>query len=373
MNNDQCALCLIVIKFDTSLQFLNLPGDELKEIFHLLDDQRFVLNLEIIQTGHDCGRLNLEYVEKSTNLPFSCQQDAGTLYVSAQLPVHQMSVRVLLTGIHSTRSILVGLGAEQRKFGKSSARHLNFSKRFNSSQNHRLATNARVHFDLTKVINITEGLTKHDDTTSNGLWVPTFTFDIEQMFVNTVTAQVSVSTLTISTRETTFFIKNKQKPIARLFEIIFHTFLFIGVCLDVLAMVFLLLKLWIVPLMKFLLKNLLNPTHCLYRIVFEKRHEETQHQKSPDVVRLETDIRMLKSKLQDTENRIEAFMLRNTAVEQRSSTNVILAINGGEMEQDGFVNGIHDTIFVTSAPQTVIIEPSFSRTRREKRFLMSRR
>ena len=57
-------------------------------------------------------------------------------------------------------------------------------------------------------------------------------------------------TLTIS--ETSYYIKNRQLPIAKLREIIFHNLLFTIVCIEIFHLCILLCKLMIIPPLKFI-------------------------------------------------------------------------------------------------------------------------
>ena len=324
---------LLNSKFETNLQFLSTPSYEHEQIFYLLDNQPFILHMEFIQAQFHCEHLRLQYTENRVNLPLSCKQNNGVLYVSAPLPVHKMSLYVTLYGNHTTGSVRFGLSAKQLRLNNNTARELNFSKRVNSSHRHRLSQNAHVVLDLTKVINVTEGLTKSDETTISGLWLPTFTFDIDQMFVHIDTVldsgqgsstngQLYSTTLSIYIRETAFFVKNKQKPVARRSEIIFHIILFISVCIDFLAMIFLLLKLWIIPLTNFLLRKLLRPTNWFYRIIFGRDEKDMRQQVYPDVVHLEKEVNTLKIKLQESNDIMQAF-IRRVSVNNRSSVDLV--------------------------------------------------
>ena len=320
---------LLNSRFETSLQLLSTASDEHEQIFYLLDNQPFIVNMELIQTHFNCEQLRLQYIEKRADLSFSCEQKGGVLYVSATLPVHKMSLNVILYGDHTTGSVRFGLSAKQVRVAENIARDLKFSKRFNSSHSSRLARNARIDLELTKVINVTEGLTGSDETAVSGLWLPTFTSDADQMFVDNKIMQGSgyehpmengfdLTTLSIYIRETAVFVKNKQKPIARRSEIIFHAILFAGVCIDLLATLFLLLKLWLIPLLKFSLRRFLRPTSWLYCVIFDRNDEDTEHHISPDVVRLDKEVNTLKVKLQENNDNMQAFICR-VAGNNRSS------------------------------------------------------
>ena len=104
-----------------------------------------------------------------------------------------------------------------------------------------------------KVINETEPLAGHDSE-FGGIWYPTFVYSINQMFLTansyTTSANLDSTTLTIDISETSYYIKNVQSPIAKQAEIIFRTLLFTILCLELSALVYLIIKLLILPLYK---------------------------------------------------------------------------------------------------------------------------
>jgi hypothetical protein len=265
----------------------------------------------MIQTDYHCGQIRLIYAETEEFLNFSCYQSSGTLYVGADLPVQKMTLKLELYGNHTVAAVRCGITAPQLYSIDNVALGLNFSKRFNKSSQC-LAQNALINLDLTKVNNITEGLIDSGISKFSAVWTPTFTFDINQMFVscdkpvNGSIGQRNLTTLSIVLGETPFFVKNTQKPIARRSEIIFHTFLFIGACIDLLAMIFLLLKLWFFPLMRFFLKKLLRSSGWLYRLIFhEVQVEETSVSK---IARLESEVNSLKFEVKETKVIVEEIL-----------------------------------------------------------------
>ena len=92
----------------------------------------------------------------------------------------------------------------------------------------------------------------HDPSEFEGIWYPTFQVDENQMFSTEekymTTTDLSATTLTIVISETSFYIQNRQAPIAKRPEIIFHNLLFTIVCLEIFGLVFLIFKLIIIPL-----------------------------------------------------------------------------------------------------------------------------
>ncbi|CAF1688581.1 unnamed protein product, partial [Adineta ricciae] len=175
---------------------------------------------------------------------FSCYPTDTSLVVSIKLPFHVSSVKMTLQGNNTIQGVRVGLSAEYSRIGDSWTQALNFSKMFHD-RSKMMSQNMNIHLELTKVINVTEGLTKNDQTTYSGLWFPTFTFDPDQLFKNTTLLNDHPQTiLDVGTSETPFF-----------------TILFAGICIDLLAMLFLLLGLWIIPVIKLFFHKLLQPNN----------------------------------------------------------------------------------------------------------------
>jgi len=90
------------------------------------------------------------------------------------------------------------------------------------------------------------------DSEFEGIWYPTFMYDQNEMFITAdsyvMSANLTSITLTIVITETSYYIKKIQSPIAKQPEIIFHTLLFAFLCLETCAMIFLICKLFLIPL-----------------------------------------------------------------------------------------------------------------------------
>jgi len=63
------------------------------------------------------------------------------------------------------------------------------------------------------------------------------------------------TTLTIIISETSYYIKNRQLPIAKIREIIFHNLLFTIVCLELFRLIILLCKLTIIPPLNLIMRR----------------------------------------------------------------------------------------------------------------------
>jgi hypothetical protein len=170
-----------------------------------------------------------------------------------------------------------------------------------------------MNLQLTKSINITEGLTDEDNTTYTGLWLPTFNYDVKQIFCNLNSSQRKQKTiLSVGISETAFFIRNNQKPIARRSEIIFHTILFIGVCIDLTCMMLLILKLWFHPVLIYFIDKLFGSNNFIYRLIFTRNNSsEIQMKKMEDQIeimskRMDTLMELIHHSYESNEKEINA-------------------------------------------------------------------
>ena len=90
-----------------------------------------------------------------------------------------------------------------------------------------------------------------EESDFSGIYIPTFTVDMNSLFLSNdqyVLSKLTLTTLTIDISETPYYVKNLQQPIARQSEIIFHNLLFTVVCLEIFGLVFLLYKLAFKPI-----------------------------------------------------------------------------------------------------------------------------
>ena len=92
------------------------------------------------------------------------------------------------------------------------------------------------------------------DSEFGGIWLPTFVYTLNEMFVDTAryvsSVNLSSTTLTVVISETPYYIKNVQSPIAKQPEVMFRTLLFSSLCLEICAMSFQMAKLIVVPLFR---------------------------------------------------------------------------------------------------------------------------
>ncbi len=107
-----------------------------------------------------------------------------------------------------------------------------------------------------KAINETEPLS-NEEVEFSGIWYPTFVVDQYQMFItpeNYTASNLTSTTLTVVVSETPYYIKNRQFPIAKQTEIIFHDLLLTIVVLEIFGLIFLIFKLALLPLVQAIVK-----------------------------------------------------------------------------------------------------------------------
>ena len=241
-------------KFESSMKALAVPASEVeKPILNALDQQTFILQLDLVNTALACLKVSILKVVGPFTYPLSnmtCNVVNGTVSIRALLPQHKITVRAFLDDIQLVGGVRLGLFGHGKVTDAYALQELNFNRAIFSDSSATLGHKATIKMELTKVINETEPLFD-GDSTFEGIWFPTFTYDMNEMFIDAdryATSAVALSkTLTISIGQTSYYIKNVQSPIAKRPEVIFRTLLFASLCLELCAMCFLIVKLFIVP------------------------------------------------------------------------------------------------------------------------------
>ena len=126
--------------------------------------------------------------------------------------------------------------------------------------NHTLAQTMKINFALTKVINRTEWLDYSGSFNYSGIWIPTSTHGqlndyLAYLHGGAYLRYLSTQhTLTVTFTETEFYVINQQEPIARTGETIFHSVLFTTTLIGVFALVLLVFKLVLMPVVRGIIK-----------------------------------------------------------------------------------------------------------------------
>ncbi|CAF1010556.1 unnamed protein product [Adineta ricciae] len=300
INENSCSTNLhLNAKFESNLQYLTKPYGQLEEIFRLLDSQEFLMNIELINTTFHCGRLFI-----NSHNSVSCYTRDFNLYASTNLSSHKVPISLTLQGKGIIEAMRIGfIGSEIHQMNNY-VQKVNFSKVFYYTN--RTISMQMVHsidLQLTKIINITEGLTDSDLTIYSGLWSVIFHFDRDRLFVETNQEFDKDSTkVSLKFFETSFFIQNRQKPIARSPEIIFSTILFICMCLDLVCTIFLLIKLWLKPILKLMIIKVSSSNCWFYQFI-----DGDKSSISIEMENLKTEIGILKRILATNETFIRRY------------------------------------------------------------------
>ena len=218
--------------------------------------------------------MTIHYADTTDSLPFSYRTIGRVLYISVNLTSHNSYLKLNFKGNETIDAIRIGITGANTFTTNNFLQKLHFSKLFHLN-NFTFKQYPVFNLQLTKVINITEGLTINDETRYSGIWLPTFTFDVNQLFEKKNHFNNRKETvLSLSISETPFFIQNKQQPLAKRFEIIFKTILFATVCLEFTCIILLLSKLWLIPIIQIIIRKLFRRTNCLHRLIIDDKNTD---------------------------------------------------------------------------------------------------
>ncbi|CAF0749589.1 unnamed protein product [Adineta steineri] len=240
-------------KFDTNIQSLSIPriNDE-QEMFDLLNNQAFILNIGFINTLINCDAISIQAqfgTTWSTIRWLDCNNVNSILTLSIPLPYQHISVQVFLADTKTIGALRMGLSGVGHESERYTLRELEFYQTF-SIDGQILSQTLPVALVMTKIINETKPMVG-EESNYGGIFIPTFTVDMNSLFVTNnqyVLSSSTLTTLTIAISETPYYVKNVQQPITRKSEVIFRCVLFTVVCIEIFGLVFLSYKLVFKPL-----------------------------------------------------------------------------------------------------------------------------
>ncbi|CAF1259843.1 unnamed protein product [Adineta steineri] len=291
-----CDITLRNAKFTTSTQKRWAPRRTTKEsqsMFDLLDAQVFTLNIDLIQTAFTCD--DSFYVQRFKGskiiiIPITkCETNHNETILSLAilLPVQEISVRLVLPGLKTIGAIRIGVSGPSTELedGRFKLLDLNFASTYvPSSLNEVLADSTTFPIELTQIVNQTDPLNDNGLSTFSGIWSYSFSVNSDELFVNETRYTFFYRTQTnisVTIDENIFYISNVQQPIARQTEVVFRNLLFTIVVLEVFGLVFLVVKLLIIPVCrtinnriykKFIKKKQTSPTNDIAVIVVKTNH-----------------------------------------------------------------------------------------------------
>ncbi|CAM4911287.1 unnamed protein product [Rotaria socialis] len=259
-----CDTTLRNAKFSTTMQNTwnsRRPQDESQLIFDLLNSQPFTLNIDLVQTAFTCqDSFYVQRITTYTTIQFPiawCQTNYNntTLSLAIVLPVHTISVQLILPGVKTIGAIRVGLSGPSavEEDGRYTLMELNFASTFTSSSLDQVLAQSTVFpIQLTQIVNETAPLNMNRLPTFSAIWAYSFNLDTTELFQSESEYTFfyrSQTNISIIIGQNTFYIKNLQQPIVQETEVIFHDLLFTIVVLEVFGLLFLIIKLLLAPML----------------------------------------------------------------------------------------------------------------------------
>jgi hypothetical protein len=248
-----CDLKLRNAKFDTNVQSLAIPfKEEEKDMFGLLVNQEFTLDVDFINTRVTCDSISIQALfgtTWSTIRWLSCNNINSTLTISIVLPYQHVAVEISIDDTKPIGAVRIGLSGHGHREENFNLAELNFYKSY-FKHGYILARYLPILLALTKVINETKPM-EGEHSYFDGIFIGTFTVDPNSLFVSEdqyVRSLSTVTKLSVVISETPYYVKNLQQPIARTSEVVFRNLLFAVVCLEIFGLVFLFYKLLFKPL-----------------------------------------------------------------------------------------------------------------------------
>ncbi|CAM4831912.1 unnamed protein product [Rotaria magnacalcarata] len=251
------------------------------KIFQLLNDQNFTMAVNLINTGAKCDHIDVHHnkrtghSEKISKTYCNDLNNNFTTSFSFQTPTHTSTAQVTINGpyfIGAIRLCLHGLPKyvndedEYREL-----KELDVCTLFHTDKQ-TIGLSTYFYVDLVRVLNVTKPLRRSQHTNYSGVWKPITTY-IDNLSEELYYAKYGEylryasdqTTFTIKFKEQNYYVQNNKSPIIRRGAITFHTFMFMFLLIDTIAMLFILYKLWGQPLVR-----------CLLQLCYKSREQECQ-------------------------------------------------------------------------------------------------
>ena len=240
-------------KFSSELRSVALPADDsFSTMYDMLSEQTLTLGLDVINTNVTCDGVAVAVVT-SVNTPVSaltCMSNVpGSISITTELPSHTSTLGFTLSGAQLVGALRLSISGPSLQSVESNALQNQKAVYASSSLQSVGATlqkSTEMSVTLTKVINVTDPLAEGDQGTVDGLWVPVFPSETEELFMDETSYLSSASTaftISVSVSESLYWVANEQMPITRTAEAAFKTLLYIIMLLEVFGLAFLAAKL----------------------------------------------------------------------------------------------------------------------------------
>ncbi|CAF1038482.1 unnamed protein product, partial [Didymodactylos carnosus] len=226
-----CDTAIRNAKFASNIRSLAISSlDEEHEMFNMLDEQEFTLNVDFVNTVFSCDKVTVQYLLSTFWKPLAlsyCSHSNFTLSVSVVLPDKMITLQFTLSDVQNIGGLRIGLSGPASKQEQYTLDELNFYQSF-KKDGRMLSQNSKVNMQLTRIINETAALIG-DESEFNSIWVASFApnnlFSTQKDYIYFTSDE---TTLTVTISETPYYVKNEQQPIAKQTEVIFHNLLWIA-------------------------------------------------------------------------------------------------------------------------------------------------
>ncbi|CAM4820621.1 unnamed protein product [Rotaria magnacalcarata] len=258
--NFACDVTLRNALFDTSLKSLAIPpSSEEQDMFDLLNNQQWTLNVNLINTAINCSSISPYEIIGTSSIalisPATCNSVDSVVKTTIVLSNHVEQLQIVINDINVIGGIAVGLTGPGSTAGSKSTQQMNFIQAFYNT-NETLAQSIPITLQLIMAINETEPLSG-SETQYSGIWYSVYTVDKSTILVTrdeyAILSNLTQTTVTITLTDSSYYINRVQSPLAEQPEVIFKTFLVTLIILEMSGLCFLISKLIIFPLIKFLL------------------------------------------------------------------------------------------------------------------------
>ncbi|CAM4836841.1 unnamed protein product [Rotaria magnacalcarata] len=257
-SNFACDVTLRNALFDTSLKSLAIPpSSEEQDMFDLLNNQQWTLNVNLINTAINCSSISPYEIIGTSSIALSlatCKNVNSVVKATIVLSNHAEQLQIVINDINVIGGIAVGFTGSGSTAGSKSVQQMNFIQAFYNT-NETLAQSILITLQLIMAINETEPLSG-SETQYSGIWYPVYTVDKSTILVTrdeyAILSNLTQTTITITLTDSSYYINHVQSPLAKQPEVIFKTFLVTLIILEMSGLCFLISKLIIFPLIKFL-------------------------------------------------------------------------------------------------------------------------
>ncbi|CAM2721535.1 unnamed protein product [Rotaria socialis] len=293
---EACNDSLRNTKFDNALQ-LPLPdpqGNDWK-IFELLNDQNFTMTVDLINTGAKCDRIEVHHnkrtghSEKINKTYCNDLNNNFTTSFSFQIRTHTSTAQVTINGpyfIGAIRLCLHGLPKyvyDEEEYRE--LKELDVCTLFHTDKQ-TIGISTYFNVDLVRVLNVTKPLKRSQHTNYSGVWKPITTYLdnlSEELYYAKYGEYLRYASdqtkFTVKFKEQNYYVQNNKSPIIRRGAITFHTFMFMFLLIDTIAMLFLVYKLWGQPLVR-----------CLLQLCYKSREHEFQSNHAETAIGISSQI-----------------------------------------------------------------------------------